>query len=347
MTTTNHNATLLLVDDNATNIDILVGVLRDDYQLKVALNGETALKIVADTPPDLILLDVMMPGMNGFEVCQRLKSNPLTAAIPIIFVTALGEATDETEGLRLGAADYITKPINAAVVQARVACQLKLYNQAQHLESLVQQRTSELQHTRLHVIQCLGRAAEYKDNETGLHVIRMSRYSELLARAAGLNQPFCDLLLHAAPMHDIGKIGIPDNILKKNAGLDDAEWLVMRQHPQLGANILGSLDSELMQMASRIALTHHERWDGSGYPNGIKAEQIPLEGRIVAISDVFDALTSDRPYKSAWSVDETMAQIQAGRGSHFDPNLVDIFLSLQPQLEEIRQCYLDNAPSIG
>lgn len=337
-----NKATILLVDDTPANIDILVGILRDHYQLKVALNGETALRIINDSPPDLILLDVMMPGMSGFDVCKTIKSNPLTATIPVIFVTALGEINDETEGLGLGAADYITKPVNAAVVKARVACQLKLYNQAQHLETLVQQRTSELQSTRLHIVQCLGRAAEYKDNETGYHVIRMSHYSELLARAAGLNDHFCSLLLHAAPMHDIGKIGIPDNILGKCDSLDEDEWRVMQQHPQLGANILGDLDSELMQMASRIALTHHERWDGQGYPFGIKGEEIPIEGRIVAISDVFDALTSARPYKPAWSIRETMKYLKDSRATHFDPDLVDIFVPLEDQLLQIRERYLDN-----
>ncbi|SHH77580.1 HD-GYP domain-containing protein [Ferrimonas marina] len=334
--------TLLLVDDTATNIDVLVGILRDDYRLRVALDGITALKIVEQSPPDLILLDIMMPQMDGLEVCRRLKQDPRFAEIPVIFVTALGEVEDEAKGLAVGAVDYISKPVNAAVVRARVATHLNLFSQAQHLESLVQKRTSELEQTRLHIIQCLGRAAEYKDNETGYHVIRMSHFAHRLAKAAELPEHFCSLLLNAAPMHDIGKIGIPDQILKKQARLDSGEWTVMRQHPALGADILGQLDSELMQMASRIALSHHERWDGNGYPNRLKGEEIPIEGRIVAIADVFDALTSERPYKHAWSVDDTLAQIASERGRQFDPELVDLFLPLEPELVAIRQRYQDN-----
>ncbi|GAA4898734.1 HD-GYP domain-containing protein [Ferrimonas pelagia] len=334
-------ATLLLVDDTAANIDVLVGILRQDYQLQVALDGATALKIVQKNPPDLILLDIMMPDIDGLEVCRRLKADPASKAIPVIFVTALGEVEDEATGLALGAVDYISKPVNAAVVKARVATQLALYNQARHLESLVQQRTAELEQTRLHIIQCLGRAAEYKDNETGLHVIRMSHFAHRLAQAAGLSEPHCSLILNAAPMHDIGKIGIPDHILKKRARLDEEEWLVMRQHPQLGAEILGQLGSDLMQMASRIALTHHERWDGTGYPVGLKGDAIPIEGRIVAIADVFDALTSVRPYKPAWTIADTLEQIRAERGRQFDPSLVDHFLTLEPELVAIRQQYLD------
>ncbi|QIZ75686.1 HD domain-containing phosphohydrolase [Ferrimonas lipolytica] len=345
--TENQKPTILLVDDAPANIDILVAALRNQYQLRVALNGETALKIVTNTPPDLILLDVMMPGMSGFDVCKQLKSNPLTSRIPVIFVTALGDSNNETEGLMIGAADYITKPINVDIVRARVACHLELYNQTQLLNSLVKQRTLELEQTREHIIQCLGRAAEYKDNETGLHVIRMSKYCELLARTAGLNDHFCSQLLAAAPMHDIGKIGIPDQILKKPSDLNNSEWKIMREHPELGANILGNLDTELMHMASRIALTHHERWNGGGYPYGIKKESIPLEGRIVAIGDVFDALTSDRPYKSAWSIDQTMSHLIDCRGDHFDPELLDIFIALEPELIKIREQHMDHNVALG
>ncbi|MBY5992595.1 two-component system response regulator [Ferrimonas balearica] len=329
--------TILVVDDTPENIDVLVGILRPHYQLKVALNGPTALKIVQQSPPDLILLDIMMPEMDGLEVCRRLKASPLSSPIPVIFVTALGEVQDEAAGLALGAVDYITKPVNGAVVLARVATHLALYNQAQHLESLVHERTAQLEQTRLHVVQCLGRAAEYKDNETGLHVIRMSHYAERLARAIGMPDHFCQVLLHAAPMHDIGKIGIPDHILKKADRLDEEEWTVMQTHPELGARILGELDTELMQMASTIALTHHERWDGQGYPNGLAGEAIPIEGRLVAIADVFDALTSRRPYKEAWTIEDTLTQLKTQSGSQFDPNLVDHFLALEPEIREIAE----------
>ncbi|MBY5921781.1 two-component system response regulator [Ferrimonas balearica] len=338
---TETKPTLLVVDDTPENIDVLVGILKAEYHIKVALNGPTALKIVQQSPPDLILLDIMMPEMDGLEVCRRLKSQPLTSPIPVIFVTALGEVADEAAGLAVGAVDYLTKPVNAAIVRARVKTHLALYNQAQHLENLVRSRTKELEQARLHVVQCLGRAAEYKDNETGLHVIRMSHYAERLARAAGLPEHFCQVLLHAAPMHDIGKIGIPDNILKKEARLDNQEWDVMRTHPDLGAKILGDLETELMQMATTIALTHHERWDGEGYPQGLKGEDIPIEGRIVAIADVFDALTSRRPYKEAWTIDDTLAQMASERGQQFDPHLVDLFLTLEPEIRTIAERYQD------
>ncbi len=339
---TPDKASILVVDDTPANIDVLVGILQPEYRLKVALEGQTALKIAARTPPDLILLDIMMPQMDGLEVCRRLKADPATSSIPVIFVTALGEVQDEAAGLALGAVDYISKPVNAAVVRARVATHLALYSQARHLESLVQQRTAELEKTRLHIIQCLGRAAEYKDNQTGLHVIRMSYFAHRLAQAAGLSERHSQLILTAAPMHDIGKIGIPDQILKKEARLDEQEWDVMRRHPELGAGILGELSSELMTMASTIALTHHERWDGKGYPRGLSGTEIPIEGRIVAIADVFDALSSERPYKPAWSIPDTMAQIQRGRGEQFDPDLVDLFLTLEPELVAIRNRYLDS-----
>ncbi|MBY6186396.1 two-component system response regulator [Marinobacter hydrocarbonoclasticus] len=338
---TDSKPTILVVDDIPENIDVLVGILKPDYQIKVALDGVTALKIVEQSPPDLILLDIMMPEVDGLEVCRRLKAQPMTSPIPVIFVTALGEVADEAAGLAVGAVDYLTKPVNAAIVQARVKTHLALYNQAQHLESLVRSRTHELEQARLHVVQCLGRAAEYKDNETGLHVIRMSHYAERLARAAGLPEHFCQVLLHAAPMHDIGKIGIPDRILKKEARLDAKEWDVMRTHPELGAKILGDLETELMQMASTIALTHHERWDGEGYPQGLKGTDIPVEGRIVAIADVFDALTSRRPYKGAWTVDDTLAEMQRERGTQFDPELVDLFLTLEPEIRVIAERYQD------
>ncbi|MBW3164855.1 HD domain-containing phosphohydrolase [Ferrimonas balearica] len=336
---TDGRATILVVDDMPENIDVLVGILKADYQIKVALNGPTALKIVQASPPDLILLDIMMPEMDGLEVCRRLKAQPMTSPIPVIFVTALGEVSDEAAGLAVGAVDYLTKPVNAAIVRARVKAQLALYSQAQHLENLVRARTDELEQARLHVVQCLGRAAEYKDNETGLHVIRMSHYAEKLARAAGLPEHFCQVLLHAAPMHDIGKIGIPDGILKKADRLDEQEWDVMRTHPELGARILGDLETELMQMASTIALTHHERWDGEGYPQGLKGEAIPIEGRIVAIADVFDALTSRRPYKDAWTIEDTLKQMISDSGSLFDPTLMEHFVGLEPELRLIAERY--------
>ena len=334
-------ATVLIVDDTPENIDILVGILSDDYKIKVAIDGPRALALVAKSRPDLILLDVMMPGMNGYEVCKLLKQDPLTSHIPVIFVTALSEVADETQGFALGAVDYITKPVSAAVVKARVKTHLALYDQKRLLEQQVKIRTQELEATRFEIIRRLGRAAEYKDNETGLHVVRMSHYARLLAIKLGLPDTFCDLIFNAAPMHDIGKIGTPDAVLKKPGKLNAEEWAIMQQHAVIGAEIIGEHDDPLLKMARRIALTHHEKWDGSGYPYGLAGEDIPLEGRIVAIADVFDALTSQRPYKPAWTIEATMELLESEAGKHFDPKLVAEFKQILPQVVEIRDTHLE------
>lgn len=336
-----NKASVLVVDDTPANIDILVGILGDSYALKVAIDGPRALAIARKTPPDIILLDVMMPGMSGYEVCEQLKQDPMTAHIPVIFVTALSEVTDEARGFELGAVDYITKPVSAPLVQARVKTHLALYDQKRLLEQQVRERTAELENTRFEIIRRLGRAAEYKDNETGLHVVRMSHYARLLAKQAGLPEAFCELLYNAAPMHDIGKIGTPDAVLKKPGKLDEEEWLIMREHAAIGAEIIGEHSDPLLTMARTIALTHHERWDGSGYPNGLVGEAIPLEGRLVAIADVFDALTSVRPYKTAWTTAQAMGMLKQQSGSHFDPDLVGHFEAILPEVERIRASYLE------
>ncbi len=320
---------ILVVDDEPANLRVLKQILQDDYRLSFAKSGEEALRLVNNSKPDLILLDIMMPDMTGLEVCKALKSQPSTQSIPVIFVTALNEESDEAQGLELGAVDYITKPVSAAIVRARVKTHL----------SLVQ--TDTLKETRLQIIQRLGRAAEYKDNETGMHVMRMSYYSQILARAYGLCETHAELLLHAAPMHDIGKIGIPDNILLKPGKLTDEEFAVMKSHPQIGADILGEDDSDILKMAKTVALTHHEKWDGSGYPNGLAGEAIPIEGRIVALADVFDALTSARPYKKAWTIDEALTFIRDQSGRHFDPKLVVLFDEVLAEILEIKGRFVD------
>lgn len=329
---------VLVVDDTPENIDILSGVLRKDYKVKAALNGKKALDIASgDVRPDIILLDIMMPDMDGYEVCEALKANPATSSIPVIFITAKNQEKDEEQGLKMGAVDYITKPISPSIVLARVSTHLALYNQNLALEDKVKQRTEELHRTRLEIIERLGRAAEFKDNETGLHVIRMSHYSRILAVALDYGDDWADLIFHAAPMHDVGKIGIPEAILCKPGALDDDEWAIMKTHPTIGGEIIGEHPDKLLQTAKEIALTHHEKWDGSGYPKGLKETDIPLSGRIIAIADVFDALTTKRPYKEAWSVEKAIDLLKDTSGQHFDPHLVDVFLENISEVLEIKK----------
>ncbi len=333
---------VLIVDDSPENIDLLSEVLREDYRIRVATSGERALKIVySDEPPDLILLDIMMPGISGLEICRRLKSNPDRRSIPIIFVTAMSSIEDEKRGLEVGAVDYITKPISPPIVQARVRTHLALYDQSRELERMVFQRTRELLTTRQQIIRRLGRAAEFKDNETGNHVLRMSHYARLIALAYGLGSEAASVIFNTAPMHDIGKIGIPDAILLKPGKLTLDEWDVMYQHPIMGAEIIGKHDNELLETARIISLTHHEKWDGSGYPQKLKGEDIPLPGRIVALADVFDALVSKRPYKEAVPLDVALAYFDEQSGKHFDPELVAAFQQALPEILRIREIYAD------
>lgn len=333
---------VLIVDDNSDNLDVLRGVLSPFYKVKATLSGELALKIAAKSKPDIILLDIMMPGLDGYEVCKRLKSDPTLSDIPVIFVTAKTEIKDEQEGFKLGAVDYITKPISVPIVLARVETHLALYDQQRELGRLVKLRTKELDETRLEVIRRLGCAAEYKDNETGMHVIRMSWYSKFLAEQLDANDKWVELLYIAAPMHDIGKIAIPDRVLLKPGKLNEEEWGIMQKHVEFGVDILGVHDAELFVMAREIALCHHEKWDGSGYPNGLKGKDIPLSARIVAIADVFDALTSERPYKKAWPVEKAISLLENESGTHFDPELVPLFLQCIPKVLEVKSNYRDN-----
>ncbi|WP_244904521.1 response regulator [Cellvibrio mixtus] len=322
---------LLVVDDEPLNLQVLRQILQQDYQLLFARDGEKALALAQAERPDLILLDIMMPGITGLETCQRLKQQPETQGIPVIFVTALSDDRDETEGFAVGCVDYITKPVSAPIVLARVKAQL----------SLVSAET--LRTTRLQVIQRLGRAAEYKDNETGLHVIRMSHFAREIALAAGMGEADAEELFNAAPMHDVGKMGIPDAILCKPGKLTPEEWEIMKQHARIGAEIIGDDSSTLLQMARRVALCHHEKWDGSGYPQGLVGKAIPIEARIIALADVFDALTSKRPYKEAWPIETTVDYIKNESGKQFDPELVAAFIQALPKITAIRAQLLDPA----
>lgn len=320
---------LLLVDDEATNLQLLRHTLQHEYRLIFAKDGKTALKLAQQEQPDLILLDIMMPDMSGYDVCEQLKNIQALRHVPIIFVTALSDSGDEEKGFALGAVDYITKPFNPAIVKARVRTHLSLVQAEEVLE------------TRLQIVQCLGKAAEYRDNETGMHILRISHFARTIAKAIGFSDEQADELLHAAPMHDVGKIGIPDAILLKPGKLTAEEWEVMRQHPAIGARIIGEHKSSLLQLAATIALCHHEKWDGSGYPNGLAGEDIPLEARIVSLVDVFDALTSVRPYKKAWPIEEALEFIRDQSGSHFDPMLVDVFMDCLPEILRIRDRWAD------
>ncbi|MEH6452668.1 MAG: HD domain-containing phosphohydrolase [Psychromonas sp.] len=334
---------ILIVDDTPENIEILADILKDDYKIRIATSGPLALKIAQMMPlPDLILLDIMMPDMDGYEVCDKLRAHPNTAHIPVIFVTAKTSMKDEIYGLKKGAVDYISKPITPEVAQQRVATHIALGNQKRELYLQVKKKTEEINRTKLAVIERLGRAAEFKDNETGMHVIRMANYSYLLAKACGMSEEDSETLREAAPMHDVGKIGIPDSVLLKAGKLDDDEWIIMKNHVDIGVEILGDCEgSKLLEMARVVALTHHEKWDGSGYPNALRGDEIHLFGRICAIADVFDALTSERSYKKAWQVEDAFTLIAESAGTHFDPQLAQLFVDLKPQILAIKEKFID------
>ncbi|WP_261904180.1 HD-GYP domain-containing protein [Vibrio fortis] len=335
--------TVLVIDDTPSNLDVLTGILKDTYQVKVAINGHIGMKIAKTVPqPDLILLDIMMPEIDGFEVCRQLKAQPNTAHIPIIFVTAKIEPEDEVKGLSLGAVDYLAKPITPEIALQRVKTHVALYDQQRALSSQVKEKTREINLGKLETLSILGRAAEFKDNETGMHVMRMSHYCEILAKASGMTDEDAETLRDAAPMHDIGKIGIPDSVLLKPGKLDAEEWTIMQKHVEYGVEILGTQsDSKLMKMAIQVAQYHHEKWDGSGYPNRIAGEDIPLVGRIAAVADVFDALTAERPYKKAWSVDEALSLFEEQKGKHFDPRIVELLFENLPQILAVKDKFKD------
>jgi len=337
--------TVLIVDDAPENIDLLREIFRDDYYVQAANNGETALSIVqSDNPPDIILLDVMMPGIGGYEMCSRLKADPAARDIPVIFISGQVSIENETRGFALGAADYIIKPFTSPIVRARVRNHLALYSRKRQLAKMINQRTLELKETQRQVLLRLGRAAEYKDYEGGMHAMRVILYSRILGIAAGMNEAEAELLMYAASMHDIGKIGIPDEILQKTSKLDETEFAIMKRHCEIGAEIIGDSASELLQLARVVTLSHHEKWNGSGYPRGLAGEDIPLAGRIVAIADAFDALTTNRPHKPAWHPDEAMEVLEAASGEAFDPQLVRLFVQSMPEILAVRDRYPEPRP---
>lgn len=338
--------TILVVDDTKENIDVLAGLLKDRYNIKFALSGKMALKISEKFKPDLILLDIMMPELDGYETCRRLKDNIITSDIPIIFVTAKSEIRDEKKGFEVGAIDYITKPIKPLIVKSRIKMHLENSNKRKYLSSLVDEKLKDLNNLNYEIINILGRASDYKDNETGEHIRRTQEYSYLLAKAIGLSEEKALLIKKATPMHDVGKIGIPDGILQKKGKLNKEEWKYIRRHPKIGKNIIGNQSSDLLKIAAKIAFEHHEKWDGSGYPRRIKGVEISLEGRIVSIVDVFDALTTVRPYKEAWPIEKAFNLIKEESGKHFDPQLVEAFLKIKDKIIKVRSEILEESNEI-
>jgi putative two-component system response regulator len=353
--------TILIVDDDQLGRNMMRQVLeRQSYNAVSVPDGQAALaKITADSP-DLILMDIKMPGMDGFEVASRVKENPETSNIPVILFTGLDSANDHIKALDMGVDDYISKRANHAEIVARVRSHLKIKQlndqmnaYQKSLEAEVTLRTNQLNHAledlrnaSLDAIFKLTAASEYRDNETGSHIKRMSHYSALIAEKMGLKSKTIETISYASPMHDIGKIGIPDNILLKPGKLDANEWNVMKRHTIIGAEILKGSTIGFIRMGEIIALTHHEKWDGSGYPNGLKERQIPLVGRIVALADVFDALTSKRPYKDPFSIEKTNQIILENCGRHFDPDVVDAFFSVQDAILRIKEAFQDDQESL-
>lgn len=335
-------ARILVVDDSSTNRAFVKSCLEDDYDIDCCDNGRSAIE-KARTPPkyQLILLDITMTGLDGYETCRILKEDPRTSAIPVIFLTSQSRTQDEEKGLEVGAVDYIRKPFSVPILKARIKTQLELQGYRGYLEQMVELRTKALRETQREVVFRLALAAEYRDNDTGTHIKRIGYYSMSLAERLHMGQRESDTLYFASTMHDIGKIGIPDRILLKVGPLDEEEWTVMKTHTTIGASLLGGQSSELLRMASTIALTHHEKWNGSGYPQGLKGEEIPLVGRIVAIVDVYDALCSERPYKRRWTSDEALDEINRLSGSHFDPMVVKAFNDSYAEILQINLRFRD------
>jgi putative two-component system response regulator len=347
---------ILVVDDQPQNIELLEAYLiPQGYAIIKAANGEEALEMLSGNKIDLILLDVMMPGMDGFEVTRRIRRDDKNRLLPIILVTALRETEDRVKGIEAGCDDFISKPVDKMELLARVRSLLKVKayndltsNYQKELEFEVTGRTEQLKRAfeqikeaSLDTIYRLSMASEYKDEETGAHIKRISRYSAAVSRHLGLDESTVETILYAAPMHDLGKIGIPDIILVKPAKLDPIEWEIMKLHTVIGAKILKGSDAEFIKLGETIARSHHEKWDGSGYPDGLKGIEIPIAGRIVAIADVFDALTSKRPYKEPFSVEKSLDIIKEGKGSHFDPDVVDAFLAIQDEILTIKKQYAE------
>jgi len=337
----------ILVVCGASNKSLIETMLHSmEYQVIPAESGDEALQRVEDAQPNVVLLDIMMPGLDVFEVIGRLKEDTVAATTPIVMITSAGDVENRLKALEAGVDEFLTSPVDQVEMQVRLNSLLKVnaYNRQllvyqNDIEAEVARRTQELTRAfekikiaSLDTVYRLSRAAEYKDEDTGAHVERMSHYSSAIARAMGLDDEFVENILWAAPMHDIGKIGIPDNVLQKPGKLTDKEWEIMRQHTTIGSEILKDADTDFIILAQDIALSHHEKWNGSGYPQGLKGTDIPLAGRIVSLADVFDALTSERPYKKPFPLEKALDIIKEDSGSHFDPDVAEAFLSVEDEI---------------
>ncbi|WP_087908887.1 HD-GYP domain-containing protein [Polynucleobacter hirudinilacicola] len=359
-----RRSSVLVVDDSPDNLKLIGGLLKDLYRVKIATDGEKALAIArGPSTPDLILLDVMMPGMSGYDVCRLLKSDPLTQNVPIIFLTALSSDQDESEGLEIGGADYVTKPVNPRVLLARVKTQIEnkassdfIRNQNDFLDAEVQRRTLELTAIQDVTILSMASLAETRDSDTGNHILRTQYYVRALAEALRQHPRFRDYLTHdgidmlfkSAPLHDIGKVGIPDHILLKPGRLTIEEFEIMKTHTTLGRDALQGAENSLgtqvgfLEIAKEIAYCHQEKWDGSGYPQGLSGDDIPISARLMAVADVYDALISRRVYKEGMTHEEAIAIITDSAGTHFDPDIVEAFLSIDDEFRRIALRYTDS-----
>ena len=361
---TSEKPTLLVVDDTPENLELMTGLLNEQYRVKVANNGERALRLAHSSPaPDLVLLDIMMPGIDGYEVCRRLKADPATAGIPVMFLTAKAEIEDERQGLALGAVDYITKPISPPIVLARIQTHLELKRAADRLrdqnallEAEVLRRTHTISAIQDVTVFAMASLAETRDNETGNHLRRTQHYVRRLAQALQTHPSFealltpsnITLLFKSAPLHDIGKVGIPDRILLKPGKFTPEEFEIMKTHTTLGRDAIQHAEDQLglsvdfLTFAKEIAYCHQEKWDGSGYPNALSGDAIPVSARLMAVADVYDALISRRVYKEGMPHEKAVAIIMQGRGSHFDPDIADAFLVLAETFRNIAARFADD-----
>ena len=353
---------VLVVDDEPVNRELLESMLVPlGYDVRQAEDGRSGLRAARNDRPDVVLLDVMMPAMDGFEVVRALREDPETKGLPVVMVTSLHDVQDRVRALQAGASDFLTKPVDRAELQATVAAQMQIKAYHDHLkqyqetlEEEVRRRTDQLSQaltqikaTSLDTIYRLSMAAEYRDEDTGAHIKRISRSCAAIARRLGYDKEKIEAILYAAPMHDVGKIGIPDHILLKPGKLDPEEWEIMKSHTTIGGGILQSSDSSLIRLGQVIALTHHEKWNGTGYPHGLSGENIPLPGRIVAVADVYDALVSRRPYKGPLPVDRALEIIRSERGKHFDPEVIKAFFDALVEIRQIQETYADGLGGSG